>query len=447
MIERVRLRLAAWNLGVVALVVAVVIGASIASEVEAKRARLEQELQDGAQLAARKLATAIRDAAADGGSDDAADAPEAEDLDDEDVVPGERRELLMIAVRASDGRRFSNRRAPPTQAPDEVALAAALRGEAGSSATDLGNAELRVVSLPVYLDGAVVGAVQVARSTGAEDRALAENVATLVAIGGVGLLLAGLSSLFLASRAIRPIGEALERQRRFVADASHELRTPLAVIRARVEALVREAAQGESGLSAGERAELDRLGKDAEELTALLADLLDLARLDANQSDLRREPIPLGDVAEELVEQLAPLAAEREIELRADVAPVFARADSARVRQVLRALLDNALKHAPRGGHVRVEVRATSRGTMLRVIDDGEGIPREHLARVFDRFHRVDAARTRSGAREGGASGASGGAGLGLAIAAELVRLMNGSIRAESAEGRGATFVVELPAA
>ncbi len=431
MIGRVRLRLAAWNLAVLALVVAVVIGAAIASEVEAKRARLEQEMQDGAQLAARKLAEAIRDA----------DVDADEDLDDEDVLPGERRDLLMLAVRASDGRRFSNRRAPPPQAPDELALAAALHGEAGSSTTDLGGAELRIVSRPVHQDGAIVGAVQVARSTGAEDRALARNVATLAAIGGVGLLLAGAASLFLASRAMRPIGDALERQRRFVADASHELRTPLAVIRARAELLAKEGAQHGSALAEPQRLELDRLRKDAEELSALLADLLALAHLDEHRAELRREPIPLGDLAEELVEQLGPLAAERGITLSADAAPIFARADGARVRQVLRALLDNALRHTPRGGHVRIEVRASSGGATLRVIDDGEGIPREHLPRVFDRFHRVDAARARAGSDSGG------GTGLGLAICAELVRRMGGSIHAESTEGRGATFVVGLPGA
>ena len=117
--------------------------------------------------------------------------------------------------------------------------------------------------------------------------------------------------------------------------------------------------------------------------------------------------------------------------------PAFARAHLGRVRQVLRALIDNALKHTPPGGHVTVSVSRESQHAVLRVADDGEGIAPEHLPQVFDRFFRADEARTR------GAGG--GGAGLGLAIAAELVHQMRGTIQVESARGRGTTFTVRLP--
>jgi signal transduction histidine kinase len=236
---------------------------------------------------------------------------------------------------------------------------------------------------------------------------------------------------------MRPIHEAFERQRRFIADASHELRTPVAVLRARADVLQREGAQ----LAPGHEEQLQLLRHDADDLSALLDDLLDLARLDAGQIALPLEPVALADMAEELVAQLAPLAEQRQLHLRVLTKPVWGQANLGRVRQVLRALIDNALKHTPAGGSVEVTVDAFGGWARLKVIDTGTGIMPEHVPRITDRFYRADDARSRTGQSR------AGGAGLGLAIADELMRRMHGRLELESAPGRGTIATILLPPA
>jgi signal transduction histidine kinase len=183
------------------------------------------------------------------------------------------------------------------------------------------------------------------------------------------------------------------------------------------------------------QAELDLLQGDAEELAQLLSELLDLARLDAGDARPPLEPVALADATEELAAQLAPLAAERGIALSVRAAPVWAETNLARLRQVLRAFVDNALRHTPEGGHVVLDVARDSGRARVRVTDDGEGIAPEHLPRIFDRFYRADEVRGR------------GGAGLGLSIAAELVRQLGGELRVESEPGKGTSVTLFLPLA
>lgn len=250
----------------------------------------------------------------------------------------------------------------------------------------------------------------------------------------VGLGLAVLGSTLLTGRAMRPILQVLEQQRQFIADASHELRTPVAVLRARAEVLEREGA----GLPPETLAEVRRLRRDAEELTQLLDELLDLARLDAGQTPLSLEPVALAEVAEEIVAQFRPLADARGVRLEADAQPTWGLANLPRVRQVLRILADNALRHTPAGGRVVLGVSHDGSWARLTIGDTGTGIAPEHLPRVFDRFYRT--APPADGAT-------SRGAGLGLAIATELVQRMHGQLDLASALGQGTTATVVLPLA
>lgn len=408
----VQRRLVAWNLGVIAFVVALVVGVAIFFESRSIEAAIDRDLRDGAARTAARLEHF---------------AHEAEEHEMDEVIPGEGRELLVLGRLVGEKRTFVNRRTMPAGLPDEEAFATAFDGKTVTSEHAVDDLVLRTLTVPVRRGARVIGAVQVAKSTGEARRELARTIFALAATGGLGLLVAVPLGIFLARRAMRPITDALERQRRFVADASHELRTPVAVLRARADVIAREG----SG-------DLDRLRRDADELSALLGDLLDLARLDADQIELRREAIPLGDVVEEVAEQLSPLAKERGLSLLAKPEPIFARADLARTRQVLRALGDNALSHAR--SEVRLEVVRIDDRACLRVIDDGPGIAPEEQARVFDRFYRADASRTRDPTK-----GGRGGAGLGLAIASELVARMGGALRVESEPGKGATFTVALP--
>lgn len=419
-------RLALWNLGVLACVVAIVVGVAYAIERRASDAALDQDLERGAERAAARLAHRYEEAK-EGHDDD----------DDDDAIPGDAQELLVLERRAGSREGWSNRRALPPGLPDERGFAEALAGRRASAELPAGESPIRLLTVPVRHDGRVIGAVQVGKSTAEVRRALGRTLGVLGVTGMLGLLCAASGSIFLARRAMRPITQALARQRRFVADASHELRTPVAVLRARADQLAAEPLATSDEI-AGARAALSQLRKDADELSTLLTELLDLARLDADQLALRIQAIPASDVVEELVEQLGPLASERGVSLRAEGGLAFASADLARTRQALRALVDNAIVHTPPGGRITVSARAERGRVQLAVADTGPGIAPEDLPHLFDRFYRADAARTRDPRR---------GAGLGLAIASELVAAMGGTIHVDAAPGRGSTFVIELPAA
>jgi two-component system phosphate regulon sensor histidine kinase PhoR len=232
----------------------------------------------------------------------------------------------------------------------------------------------------------------------------------------------------------------LEQIRRdFVANASHELRTPLTSIRGFVEALEDGALE--------DRATAERfLGKirvHADRMTALVSDLLDLSRLESGQTPLTWEPTLPGAVAEDVVASFAALAAPRSVELRhVDRGAPTVVTDVDRLRRILEVLVDNAVKytavrHAGGGGRVEVVTGpAADGGARVEVVDNGPGIDREHLSRIFERFYRVDKARSRE----------LGGTGLGLSIARHLAEGMGATIAVHSELGQGTRFVVDVPA-
>jgi len=438
---RIRARLGMWNLAVFGLVLLVTITAAALSMARVSDLAVERELQLGATRAATRVAHAWAEADRRERDDERHDRRRDDDDEHERLArfAEDSPDQIVIAARANGPAARLDGRAMPPGLPDVRALAEAQSGggAAVSSSGTVAGARVRILTVPVRVGGTIAGAVQVVRSLTAPERAVWRSVLVLVATGVAGLVLAAVASAFLAGRAMRPIAEALARQQRFLADASHELRTPVAVLRARADAMLREG----GGLQGSVREELRRLSSDADELSRLLGELLDLARLEAGVGSLSLEPVALGDAAGEMVADLAPMALERGVTLTAKADSGFARAHLGRVRQVLRALLDNAMKHTPRGGHVTVSVTREHHHAVLRVADDGEGIAPEHLPHLFDRFYRADEARTR------GAGPRGGGAGLGLAIAAELIQQMRGTIEVESAPGRGTTFTVRLPRA
>lgn len=416
---RVRTRLVAWNLAVFALVLVATLGAAVLSIVREHDEAIDHELRFGAARAATQLLRARHEA-----------HEEREDEEDHEraVELGEASDLLVSWARQGG---LVERRAPLRGLLDEAALAAALRGAETRVDRAVEGSPFRVLTVPVLHEGRVVGAVQVGKPLGAEQRELSQTITILISTGAVGLFVALVGSFFLAGRAMKPIGEAFDRQRRFIADASHELRTPVAILRGRAELLRRE----HPSLPNAVQAELDLLQGDAEELTHLLSELLDLARLDAGETRPPLEPVALADATADLAAQLAPLAAERGIALSVRASPVWAETNLARLRQVLRAFVDNALRHTPEGGRVVIDVARDSGRARVRVTDDGEGIAPEHLPRIFDRFYRADEARGR------------GGAGLGLSIAAELVKQLGGDLRVESEPGKGTSVTLFLPLA
>jgi two-component system, OmpR family, sensor kinase len=245
------------------------------------------------------------------------------------------------------------------------------------------------------------------------------------------VMLASMESAYLA----RADGEARargsqERMRRFAADASHELRTPLTSVRGLAE----------YGLQQGETADREELlrlmgliAREAGRMGRLVDDLLLLARFDAGRP-LNRRPVDLASIAAEAVQRARMTAPERLIALKA-AEPVIVDADAERLRQIIDNLIGNALQHTPPGPPVTVTVTNEPGSGRLIVADRGPGMTAEQASRVFERFYRTDDARTR----------ASGGAGLGLAIAASLAAAHGGELTVDTRPGRGAAFQLRLP--
>ncbi len=228
----------------------------------------------------------------------------------------------------------------------------------------------------------------------------------------------------------------LERVRReFVANVSHELRTPLTAIKGYAETL------RDGGLRDPETAaEFVRvIHRHAERLRALIEDLLDLAAVEQGEAHINLAPMSLREVAAQAEAVARPAASDKKHTLTLDFPEDLPRvvADRDRLAQVLINLLDNAVKFTPEGGRIEVSARASAGRVVVSVEDNGIGIPRGEIGRIFERFYRVNRARDRR----------DGGTGLGLAIAKHLTQAMGGTIEVESQPGSGTVFRVSLPAA
>jgi two-component system, OmpR family, sensor kinase len=224
--------------------------------------------------------------------------------------------------------------------------------------------------------------------------------------------------------------KTFEQQLRFTADASHELRTPISVMLTQIQLACSKPRDAEYY-----RQTLETCGRAAERMRALVNSLLELARLDSGEFELQRAECDLARVARESLEFIAPLARQKNAKLRESLEPVMIRADAARLGQVIINLLSNAIQHNAEGVEVTLSVQRGAEGAVLRVADNGKGIPAEALPQLFGRFYRVDAARSR----------AAGSSGLGLAISKAIVEAHGGKITAHSEPGKGAEFVVVLP--
>jgi two-component system phosphate regulon sensor histidine kinase PhoR len=221
--------------------------------------------------------------------------------------------------------------------------------------------------------------------------------------------------------------EAMRRD--FVADASHELKTPAAAIQAAAETV--ERAVGEDPGSAARFAA--QLRRDASRLSRIVSDLLDLSRLEAERPDL--DPVRLDRVVADEADRLTSAAAGSGVRIEPAVEPVTVRGARGDLALLVRNLLENAVRYSPEGGRVDVRLAERDGRAVLEVEDTGIGIPTRDLPRIFERFYRVDRARSRE----------TGGTGLGLSIARHIAERHGGRIEAESELGRGSTFRVTLP--
>lgn len=371
---------------------------------------------------------------------------------------------------------------PPFDPPFDLrSLRLALTGRPNYADGNFDGAPIRIFTTPFRSpDGQIRGVVQVARETAQVDRIWASQLVTLAILLPGALALAALGAFFLTGRAMKPIARmeaaagaisstdlsrrlnvsgddefaqlgatfdamierlegafheisaayreleaAHETQKRFTADASHELRTPLTRLRLATSAALRPEANDE------ERAAALRTADDAaQSMTKLVQEMLVLARADAGQLAIRREPLDLRVVVSEALERLP--AGGAAIQVHFDEAPVSIVGDPDQIARVVLNLVDNARRHTPAEGRIDV---AVSRPGTLSVSDSGEGIAAAHLPRLGDRFYRVDSARSRE----------DGGSGLGLAICRTILVAHGGTLEIESEIGLGTTVLAKFP--
>lgn len=228
--------------------------------------------------------------------------------------------------------------------------------------------------------------------------------------------------------------EALDQSRnQFVSNASHELKTPLATMKIMLENLIYQ-----PEMPPELRTEfMTDINKEIDRLNLIIGDLLTLVQMDTQNMKLNRENIVLAQIVEDTLHRIGPMAEMRKqtlTEEMIDEGEMYA--DGAKLQQVIYNIVDNAVKYTPEGGHIHVSLRKLGRDIFLSVADDGPGIPKEDQPHIFDRFYRVDKARSRD----------TGGTGLGLSIVRQIVMLHGGVVTVESEPGKGSTFVVELPA-
>ena len=228
----------------------------------------------------------------------------------------------------------------------------------------------------------------------------------------------------------------LERLRsEFVANVSHELKTPLAVIKACIETLLDGAVDDLEHRGPF----LNRIAEQAERLHLLILDLLSLARMEAGAEAFTMEAVELGPIVTGCLSRHRARATAKQQTLDCELPEEeqIAWGDQEAIHQILDNLVDNAVKYTPEGGHIRVRCFGQEDMVCVQMIDDGIGIPEQDLPRIFERFYRVDKARSRE----------LGGTGLGLSIVKHLVQAMQGSIQAQSQLGKGTTFSIRLPRA
>ena len=319
--------------------------------------------------------------------------------------------------------------------PDPAGVIAARAGATDVRQIEVSSIPVRVYSIAVTRpDGAYVVQVLGERSSEVQ---LLSTLLSVLALGGLAALLLALAAGYVyAGRALIPVRAsmdrrdvALRRQREFTANASHELRTPLTVVRASVADLRRNRKQPVEKV--GEA--LDDIDAEVSHLTALVDDLLLLARTDSGALALEHVPLDLADVAAEAAGPLTQVAAQRGVQLEVDPRPSPMTGDPLRLRQLVTILADNALAHSPTGTTVSVRVRPDGQHAVLSVEDQGPGVRDEDLPRIFERFWRADNAP-------------AGGTGLGLSIAAWIVEAHGGAMSAANRPEGGARFEVRLPA-
>jgi signal transduction histidine kinase len=270
--------------------------------------------------------------------------------------------------------------------------------------------------------------LQIGRMLSDQERVSSQLFRGLAILGGLSVLLLGAGSWWLSGRTMGPAQRAWDQQQQFVSNASHELRTPLTLLRATAEYGLRQ------NRANSKTEALKDVLEETDYMSKLVDDLLLLSRLDAHRLKLAHEPIQLPELLGEVSRHIEKVAGDKGVQIELGDVRGAVWGDPTRLRQVLLILLDNALRHTPAGGSIRMETGLRGRLRQIMVSDNGEGIPSRHLPHIFERFYQVD---------PGGDENRSSG--LGLSIARGLVEAQGGIIQVESQPGNGTRFSIALP--
>ena len=294
------------------------------------------------------------------------------------------------------------------------------------------HARVMMTAQPMMADGEQIATVYVGKDVTAMYNGLEKATYSLTGLAVLALIVAAAIGHMLAGEAIVPLVEAYEKQRQFAADASHELRTPLSVVMASADLLDNDPSITSPFL----KQVIGDVRDEVKKMTKLVSDLLFVARSDNQALKAKLSKVDLAAAADQTIRLMQPLADKKNISLiREGEESLTAKLDEQKMKQLLLILVDNAVKYTTEGGKVTVRVLSPAAGKIrLEVEDTGIGISEEDKAKIFDRFFRVDKARSRE----------MGGNGLGLAIAQEIVTLHGGNINVESELGKGTKFIVTL---
>ena len=237
------------------------------------------------------------------------------------------------------------------------------------------------------------------------------------------------------SRNVKDYLSRIEKEKQirqeFFSNASHELKTPITSIQGYAELL-------ESGMIVDEEMKADfarRIKKEAENMTGLINDILMISRLEAKDAEVVFSQVRISVLLDDILDSLKPLAAQSQVFIHSDCQPISIEANPQQMKELLNNLITNAVKYNRPGGQVWIQIREKGDDMLIRVRDNGMGIPEDSLDRIFERFYRVDKGRSRK----------QGGTGLGLSIVKHIVSFYQGTIRVSSELDKGSEFVVELP--
>lgn len=287
------------------------------------------------------------------------------------------------------------------------------------------------IAVKVKMEDGTKETFQFIRSTNPE-KSMLNRLIIIMTLGVLaGSIFAILAGYFLAGRALVPIQKSWESQQQFVSDASHELRTPLAVIQSRTDLLFQE-----PDATIQEKAiDISVISKETRRLNKLVTSLLTLARSDSNQMEISKQEFALDVLIQEVIDQYADIAEFQGKRIYTDtITPIKLIGDKERIHQLLVILVDNSMKFTDEGGTIAINAAAKAHTIELEVKDNGIGIPKQDISKIFNRFYQVEQSRTDIE-----------GTGLGLSIAKWIIDKHSGTIRVDSELEKGTRFEITFP--